>query len=58
MEEKGKQDIDDDTGKPHDEVTFVVEKGSPADKVLQVLKNHQFDAEITPMKYGRLRMPR
>ncbi len=45
-------------GEQSGEVVFAVEKGSPADKVLQVLKHHQFDAEITPMKYGRLRMPR
>ncbi len=32
------------------EVAFVVEKGSPADKVLQVLKSHQFDAEITAVE--------
>ncbi len=35
---------------PKDEVTFVVEKDSPADKVLQVLANHGFDAEITSLE--------
>ncbi len=33
-----------------DEVAFVVEKDSPADKVLQILANHGFDAEITSLE--------
>ncbi len=41
------QNNDKDVGKPIDEVTFTVEKGSPANKVLQVLKHRQFDAEVT-----------
>ncbi len=41
------QNNDETKGKPLSEVEFVVEKGSPADKVLQVLKNHKYDAEIT-----------
>ncbi len=32
------------------EVAFAVEKGSTADKVLQVLKQHKFDAEITVLE--------
>ncbi len=37
-------------GNDDEEITFMVEKGSPADKVLQVLKHHQFDAEITAVE--------
>lgn len=46
MEKIGDQGVDDKDEPEGGELTFAVEKGSPADKVLQVLKHHQFDAEI------------
>ena len=41
---------DDGDGTQLGEVSFVVEKGSPADKILQVLKHRGFDAELTGLR--------
>jgi len=48
--EKKTEIIDDEEGDENGEISFVVENGSPADKILQVLKHRGFDAELTGLR--------
>ncbi len=49
MEKKSNTSDDEEEGS-WDEIAFAVEKGSPADKVLQVLAHHGWDAEVTSLE--------
>ncbi len=50
VENEDKDIGEEDAEQQLTEIFLLIEKGSPAEKVLQVLKHHQFEAEVTAVE--------